>query len=159
VRFAWAGSGPGSTAYVVYEANGLPDTSRWKAGAYSSSIGYTPVFDDTYLGVGGLDLEAGEFMDVELSTLGLTTLRKATLAIFGRSFDTTASGSFTWQTFHGSNAAPTDLVANSAPYDWYAADATGEFDIGDNGVLLRIRPGPTSDALIVNRVELCFDAD
>jgi hypothetical protein len=159
VRFAWAGSGPGSTAYVVYEANGLPDTSRWKGGAFSSSMGYTPIFDDTYLGIGGLDLEAGEFMDVELSTVGLSTLRKATLAIFGRSFDTTASGSFTWQTFHGSSAAPADLVANSAPYGWYAADATAELDVGDNGVLLRIRPGPSSNALIVNRVELCFDAD
>ncbi|MBI5548770.1 MAG: hypothetical protein HY901_33225 [Deltaproteobacteria bacterium] len=159
VRFAWAGSWSGSTAHVVYETNGLPDTSRWKAGAYSTSFSYTPTFEDIYLGEGGLALEGNNFMDVELSTLGLSTLRRVTLAIYGRSYNTTASGSFEWQTIQGMNAAPTDLVSNSAPYEWYAADATTEFAAGDDGVLLRIRPGPSSDALIVNRVELCFDAD
>jgi hypothetical protein len=159
VRFAWRGSGAGSTAYPSYEVNQLPDTSRWHVAAYSRSIGYTPVFDDVFLGPGGLDLEGTAFIDVQLSTLGLTTVRSATLAIYGRSFDTTASGSFSWQTFHGTGAAPTDLVANSTPYEWYLADATTELVANDSGVLLRIYPGPSSGALIVNRVEICFDAD
>ncbi len=81
-----------------------------------------------------------------------------TLAIFGRSFSTTTSGSFSWQTFDGTGSSPWGTVANSAPYEWYAADATTEFSPGDGGVLLRIRAGPPSDALIVNRVEVCFDA-
>ncbi len=157
VRFRWEGSGAGSTAYVRYEANELPDTSRWRVTANSRSIGYTPVFDDPFLGVGGLDLEGTGFIDVELSTAGLGPIRGVTISIFGRSFNTTASGSFSWQTFTGVGAAPTNLVSNVAPYRWYGADATTEFVPGDARVLLRLYPGPSSNALIVNRVEVCFD--
>jgi hypothetical protein len=120
------------------------------------SFSYTPVFDDTFLGEGGLDLEGTAFIDVQLSTVGLSSLSSVTIAIYGRSFDTTASGSFHWQTFHGTGSAPTNLVANSAPYEWYLADATSEIVAGDSGALLRIYPGPSSDALIVDRVEICF---
>ena len=158
VRFRWRGSGAGSTAYVDYETNTLPDTSRWRVTANSRSIGYRPVFDDVFLGEGGLDLEGTAFIDVELSLSGLSSLRGVTLAIYGRSFNTTASGSFEWQTFDGTGAARWGLVANSAPYEWYGADATTEFTAGDAGVLLRIHPSGPSGALIVNRVEVCFDA-
>jgi len=158
VRFRWEGSGARSTAYVRYEANELPDTTRWRVTANSRSIGYRPVFDDVFLGEGGLDLNGTGFIDVELSLSGLSSLRSVTLAIYGRSFNTTASGSFEWQTFDGTGAAPSGLVANSAPYEWYAADATTEFTAGDDGVLLRIYPGPPSGSIIVNRVEVCFDA-
>ena len=99
------------------------------------------------------------FMDVELSTAGMGSLRGVTLAIYGRSYNTTASGSFTWMTFDGSGAAPSGSVANSAPYRWYRADATAAFRTGNGGVLLRISPGPPSGSLVVNRVEVCFDAD
>jgi hypothetical protein len=155
VRFRWRGSSPGSTAYVDYEQNQLPDTTRWHVSAASSSFSYTPIFDDTFLGEGGLDLEGTAFIDVELSTAGASVSR-ATIAIYGRSFDTTASGSFHWQTFHGTGTTPTSLVANSAPYQWYAADATAQLPGGDGSTLLRIYPGPSSDALIVSRVEICF---
>jgi len=158
VRFRWDGSGSGSTAYVVYERNQLPDTSRWHVSAASTSIGYRPVFADIFLGVGGLDLEGTAFIDVELSTSGLSSIRNVTIAIFGRSYATTTSGSFRWQTFDGIGASPSGSVANSAPYAWYRADATTEFSPGDSGVLLRLRAGPPSNALIVNRVEICFDA-
>lgn len=156
VRFRWEGSGAGSTAYVRYEANDLPDTSRWRVTANSRSIGYRPVFDDVFLGEGGLDFGGTVFMDVELSTVGLASLGAVTIAVYGRSFNTTSSGSFTWQTFDGTGAAPRDLVANSAPYEWYLADATTEFSPGDDGVLLRLYPGPSSGRLVVNRVEICF---
>lgn len=157
-RFRWAGSGSGSTAYVVYERNSLPDTSRWRVTANSTSIGYRPVFSDVFLGEGGLELGGTAFIDVELSTVGLSSLRGATIAIYGRSFHTTASGSFRWQTFDGTGASPSGSVANSAPYEWYAADATAQFSPGDGSILLRLRAGPPSGTLIVNRVEICFDA-
>ncbi len=154
VRFRWDGSGAGSTAYVRYEANTLPDTSRWRVTANSRSIGYRPVFDDIFLGEGGLDLSGTGFIDVELSFGGLSSLSNVTLAIYGRSFSTGSSGSFEWQTFDGTGGS--DLVANSAPYEWYDADATDAFTAGDDGILLRIYPGPPSGSLIVNRVELCI---
>ena len=153
------GSGAGSTAYVRYDLNDLPDSSRWHVSAASRSFSYTPVFDDPFLGDGGLDLSGTVFMDVELSTVGLSSIRNVTIAIRGRSFNTTASGSFHWMTFSGSGAAPTNLVANSAPYEWYGADATSAFVTGDGGALLRIMPGPSSNSLVVASVEICFDAD
>ncbi len=157
VRFKWAGSGANSTAYVQYETNELPDTSRWHVGAYSSSISYTPVFTDTHLGEGGLELSGTVFIDVELSTDGLGPLSQVTIAMYGRSFDTTSSGSFTWQTFSGTGATPSGFVANSAPYQWYPADATAALPTGDDNILLRLEAGPPSNSLVVNRVEICFD--
>ncbi len=157
-RFRWTGSGSRSRATGSYEANTLPDRARWRVTANSRSIGYTPVFDDVFLGVGGLDLSGTVFIDVELSTAGLARLSNVTIAVFGRSFNTTASGSYAWQTFDGTGAAPSGLVANSAPYQWYRADATRAFAPGNGSVLLRITPGPPSGSLIVNRVEICFDA-
>ncbi|MBX3270744.1 MAG: hypothetical protein KF729_10805 [Sandaracinaceae bacterium] len=158
VRFRWAGTSSGSTAYVQYEANTLPDTTRWRVTAASSAIGYRPVFSDPFLGEGGLELSGTAFIDVELSTSGLGRVERATLAIYGRSFNTTASGSFSWQTFSGTGATPSGFVSNVAPYRWYGADATAPLPAGDERTLLRIRPGPPSGALIVARVEICFDA-
>ena len=155
-RFRWAGSG--STAYVVYEANTLPDTSPWHVSAASASVGYTPVFVDPFLGQGGLDLSGAVFIDVELSTAGLSSFRSVTIAVYGRSYNTTTSGSFSWQTLAGTGAAPAGLVSNTAPYEWYTADATPVFSPGNANVLLRLRAGPQSNALVVNRVEICFDA-
>ncbi len=157
-RFRWTGSTSGSRASVSYEANTLPDRSRWRVTANSRSIGYTPVFSDPFLGEGGLELATTAFIDVELSTVGLSRIAGVTLALYGRSFNTGASGSFAWQTFAGTGAAPSGLVANSAPYRWYRADATAAFDPGNGSLLLRITPGPPSGALIVSRFEVCFDA-
>ncbi len=157
-RFRWTGSGSGSRASVSYEANTLPDHARWRVTANSRSIGYTPVYDDTFLAGGGIALSGTTFIDVELSTAGIASLSNVTIAIFGRSFNTTASGSFAWQTFDGTGAAPSGLIANSAPYEWYRADATRAFAPGNGSVLLRITPGPPSGSIIVSRVEVCFDA-
>ncbi|HMR81173.1 MAG TPA: hypothetical protein PKD61_38945, partial [Polyangiaceae bacterium] len=157
-RFRWAGNGSGSTAYVVYELNTLPDTSNWKVGAYSQSIGYKPVFNDVFLGVGGLTLSGTVFIDVDLSSVGLSSIKNVTLSIFGRSYNTTSSGSYSWQTFQGTGASPYGGVSNSAPYQWYSANATAAFTAGNGGIKLRIKPGGPSNSLIVNRVEICFDA-
>jgi hypothetical protein len=155
-RFRWDGT-QNSTAHVVYESNTLTDTARWKAGAFSrGAIGYSPVYSDTFLGVGGLEMGSTVFIDVELSTARLATLRHVTLSIFGRSFNTTTSGGYAWQTFDGSGETASTAVSNEAPYQWYRADATDAFVAGNDHVLLRI--SPTTTNLIIKRVELCFDA-
>lgn len=111
-----------------------------------------------FLGDGGLVLDGSNFVDLELFTVGLASIQSATLSIFGRSFNTTASGSFRWQSFDGVGAAPSNLVSNSAPYEWYGADMTTEISAGGDGVLLRIKAGPSSGVLVVNRIEICMQA-
>jgi hypothetical protein len=159
-RFRWTGTAPMSRATVSYEANTLPDRSRWRVTAANRGpIGsYTPTFTDTFLGEGGLQFDGTTFMDVELSTQGLSAITNVSLAIYGRSFNTTTSGSFSWMSFDGAGTAPSGLVSNVAPYRWYRADASSAFRPGNGSVLLRIMPGPPSGALIVSRVELCFNA-
>lgn len=156
-RIRWAGS-TGSSAYVVYEVDGLPDHSRDHAGAYGYQIGFTPSFVDPYLGNGGLQLDGSDFVDLELTTAGVATISQATLSIYGRSYNTTASGSFNWQTFVGTGSTELDAVSNVAPYQWYSADMTTEIMPGDANTLIRIKAGPSSDALVVNRIELCLVA-
>jgi hypothetical protein len=156
-RMRWAQSG--STAYPVYEVNGLPDKSRDKTGAYGYQIGFTASYVDPYLAQGGLQLNSSSFVDIELSMAGIASIQSAKLALYGRSFNTTASGSFNWQTFDGTGSTPTNAVSNVAPYAWYAGDMTTELTPGDNGVLLRIKAGPNSGSLVVNRIELCIQAN
>jgi hypothetical protein len=155
VRFANAGG----QAQVIYEGNGLPDTSRDHTGVYGYQIGFTSSFVDTFLAEGGLQLNSSSFVDIEISTLGVSSIQSATLSIYGRSYNTTTSGSFHWQTFSGVGSAPTNLVANSAPYEWYSADMLTEIEPNDDSVLLRIKAGPSSGSLAVNRIELCLEAD
>jgi hypothetical protein len=167
-RLRWAGSGSGSTAYVVYEVEGLPDNGSLKAGAYGYSTSYKPTFDDPFLGVGGLVLDSSSFVDVDFSTVGITSIKRATVSIKGRSFNTTASGSYNWQTFDGAGATPSGAVANSAPYAWYGplsflgssgpiGDATAVIKPGKT-IKLRLKAGPPSGSLIVNLIELCLEA-
>jgi len=155
-RIRWAKSG--STAYVVYEVNGLPDKTRDHTGAFGYQIGFTPSYVDPFLAEGGLQLDGSDFVDIELTTVGVSQITSAKLAIYGRSFNTTASGSFNWQTFDGTGSTPTNAVSNVAPYAWYAGDMTTEISPNDNGVLIRIKAGPNSGSLVVNRIELCIQA-
>jgi hypothetical protein len=155
-RIRWAGSG--GTAYVMYEVHAMPDTSRFRAGAYGYTIPFTPQYVDTALAQGGLLLNSSSFVDIELSTVGIASISAARLSIYGRSYNTTTSGSFNWQTFDGVGASPTNLVSNSAPYQWYTADMTTELSPGDNGVLIRIKAGPSSNSLAVNKIEICLQA-
>jgi hypothetical protein len=146
------------TAQVVYEAFGLPDHSNEHAGAYGYQIGFTPPFVDPFLGAGGLGLDDSDFVDLEMSTGGLATIRSATLAIYGRSYAVSTDGSFNWQTFDGTGATDVDFVSNVPPYRWYRANVLGELGAGEAHVLIRIKAGPSSDSLVVNRIELCVDA-
>jgi hypothetical protein len=154
VRFINAGG----SAQVVYEGNGLPDPTD-HTGVFGYQIGFTSSFVDTFLAQGGLQLNSSSFVDIELSTIGVTTIHSATLSIYGRSYNTTTSGSFSWQTFSGIGNTPSNLVANSAPYEWYSGDMLSEIDPNDDSVLLRIKAGPSSGSLAVNQIELCLDAD
>lgn len=155
-RVRWTNSGGHAT--VNYEVHGLPDTTRWKVGVYGYSIGFMPQFVDPFLGSGGLQLDGSDFIDVELSTVGVRSITNVTLAVFGRSYSTGSSGSFNWMTFTGAGSTATNYVSNVAPYRWYPADATADIDPGDGRILLRIKAGGSSGSLVVNRLELCIDA-
>jgi hypothetical protein len=154
-RIGWS-DGQGE-AYPVYEEDSLPDTSRDHAGAYGYTIPFTASYVDPFLGAGGVGLDSSDFIDLELSTVGLSVINTATLSIYGRSYDVSANGSFNWQTFNGTGDAPTDLVSNISPYQWYSADMTTEISPGDGMVLVRVKAGPSSDSLVVNRIEICID--
>ncbi len=156
-RIRWAQSG--STAYVVYEVNGLPDKTPDHAGAYGYQIGFTPSYVDPFLAQGGLQLDGSDFVDLELSTSGVSSIASAKLSIYGRSFNTTASGSFSWQTINGVGSTATNFVSNVAPYQWYSADMTSELPVNRDGVLVRIKAGPNSGSLVVNKIELCLQAN
>ena len=153
-RIRWAQAGSGVQA--IYEVDGLPDHSRDHAAVYGYQIGFTASFVDPFLGEGGVGLDGSDFMDLEITTVGVPAIANATLAIYGRSYDTTTSGSFNWQTFDGTGSTPTSFVSNVAPYQWYLADMTTEIHGGDSGVLIRVKAGLSSDSLVVNRIELCI---
>lgn len=147
------------TADVRWLAEGMPDRSNDSAGAYGYTIPFSPPFVDPYLGAGGVGVDDSDFIDVSLSTVGLSSITSATLSIYGRSYDVSASASFWWQTFDGVGQTPTDFVSNVAPYQWYSADMTTEIGPGEGNVLIRIKAGPSSDSLVVNQVELCVVAN
>jgi hypothetical protein len=155
-RVRWTDGGGRAT--VNYEVNGLPDKTRWKVGAYGYSIGFVPQFADPFLGPGGLQLDGSDFIDVELSTVGVHHMANVSLAIFGRSYSVDTDGSFNWMTFTGAGSTPTDYVSNVAPYSWYPADATTDIAPDDGMILLRVKAGGSSGSLVVNRLELCIDA-
>jgi len=144
---------------VTYLAYGLPDHSNENASAGGYQIGFTPPFVDPFLGPGGLGLDGSDFLDLQLSTAGLSSISQATLAIYGRSYDVSTNGSFNWQTFVDLGETPVDFVSNVAPYQWYAGDMTPAITAGDSMVRIRIKAGPSSDALVVNQVELCLVAN
>jgi hypothetical protein len=111
-----------------------------------------------FLAQGGLQLDSSDFVDIDLSTVGISSITTATLSIYGRSYNTTASGSFNWQTLEGIGSTATNSVSNVAPYAWYSGDMTTELATGAS-VKIRIKAGPNSDALVVNRIELCLQAN
>jgi hypothetical protein len=149
----------GGTAVVDYEAIGLPDQANFKVGAYGMGFGFTPMFVDPFLASGGLQLDSSDFVDVDMSTIGIGQITNATLAIYGRSLSVSESGSFNWQTFTNIGSTLDDYVSNVPPYQWYPADATASFNPGDGGIVLRIKAGPSSDSLVVSRIELCMVAN
>jgi hypothetical protein len=146
------------TADVQWLVEGDPDRSNDKAGTYGYVIGFTPSYVDQFLAQGGVALDSSDFIDISMSTVGLTSITSATLSLYGRSYDVSTNGSFNWQTFDGTGQTTTDFVSNVPPYQWYSADMTTEIGPGENNVLVRIKAGPSSDSLVVNQVEICLVA-
>jgi hypothetical protein len=155
VRFQWTGAGDGSPASARYETSDLPDTSRMRV---TTSSGFSPVFVDTSNG-GGLDLEGTAYVEVDFSTVGLTSIRDATDAVYGRSFSASADGSYHWESTVGSGDSLVNSVSHLPPYRWYLVDAFSFLAFpADNSAYVRISAGASSSALVVSRVEICFDA-
>jgi len=146
------------TADVQWLVEGDPDRSNDSAGTYGYTIPFTPSYVDQFLAQGGVALDDSDFIDIGMSTVGLTSITSATLSVYGRSYDVTTNGSFNWQTFDGTGQTATDFVSNVPPYQWYSADMTTEIGPGENNVLVRIKAGPSSDSLVVNKVEICLVA-
>jgi hypothetical protein len=146
------------TADVQWLVEGDPDQSNDSAGAYGYQIGFTPSYVDQYLAQGGVGLDDSDFIDITMSTAGLSNISTATLSLYGRSYDVSTNGSFSWQTFDGIGQTAPDFVSNVPPYQWYSADMTTEIGPGESNVRVRIKAGPSSDALVVNEVEICLVA-
>lgn len=139
---------------AILDVYSLPDNSNWEA-----VPAFATQFDDALHG-GGLSLGSGNWILIRYSIAGLTQINSATLSIYGRSYDVSASGSFDgWTPLYGDNAAPTDSLSNAWPYTSDSIDFTGSLHIGDDPNLtgIRLYSGPSSDSLIVNTVELCID--
>ncbi|MEO8550723.1 MAG: hypothetical protein ABI678_12145, partial [Kofleriaceae bacterium] len=145
--------------YWTYAVPPLPSHVIRYAAAYGYQIGFTASFVDPYLGDGGVQLDGSDFVDLQFSTIGISSISNAMLSIRGRSFNTTAPGSFNWQTLYDVGETDQQFVSNSAPYQWYSADITSALETNVGGLLLRIKSGPLSDSLVVNQIELCLQAN
>jgi hypothetical protein len=152
---AWRFHYDGSTSKIT-DVYSLPDSSNWEAvPAYSTS------FQDALHG-GGIEIASGNWILIRFSLVGLTALRGATLSVYGRSYDTTASGSFdAWSPIHGDVVSPTDSVSNAWPYAWTSVDYSQNVALSDSPGLtgIRLYAGPSSSDLVIHTVELCLDAD
>jgi hypothetical protein len=149
----------GGKPTVSYDKWGLPDKARQKVSVYGYTIPYTvPGWADPFLGEGGLQLDSSNFIDIELSTSGLSSVKSVTLSLYGRSYSTGTSGSFTWQTSKGTGATPSGSMSNAAPYKWWPGTVVGAIVAGDAGILLRIKAGGPSGSVVVNKIELCMEA-
>ena len=152
-RFHYDTSGSQSP---IVDAFGLPDSSNWEA---------TPVFSTSIVDPGnggGLEIGSGNWILIRYSLVGLHQINGARFSLFGRSYDTTASGSFdAWSPIYGDAPSPTDSVSNAWPYAWTTIDYTGHLAIGDDPGLtgIRLYSGPSSDTLVIHAVELCIDGN
>jgi hypothetical protein len=148
-KFHYQGSTSASTD--VYS---LPDSSNWTAvPAYSTS------FVDAIHG-GGIQIGGGNWILIRFSVAGLTQIKSATLSVYGRSYNTTTSGSFeAWSPLYGSIYSGTNSISNAWPYQWKSVDYTANVKVGDSPGLtgIRLYAGPNSNVLVINTVELCID--
>lgn len=144
---------PGTTSAFLDEL-GLPDSSNWEAvPAFSTQV------TDTLHG-GGIEIASGNWILIRYSLAGLSVINGATFSVYGRSYDTTASGSFdAWSPLYGDAASPTSSVSNAWPYAWTSIDYSTQLAVGDDPGLtgIRLYAGPASDDLVIHTVELCID--
>lgn len=142
-------------ALATREKFGLPEDASFKASAYTVT-GDAAEYGDPNFG-GGADIRGDGYVDIHFSTRGLPPVRTATIAIRARSLDTGDSGSFAWQVGAASGNTKPDGIS-VVPYAWICAEITDALPIDDKDALLRLKAGPTSMALCIDRIELCLDA-
>jgi|GEM_PF-6082033 len=150
---AWRFHYKGSTSAVT-DVYSLPDKSNWQA-----VPAYSTMFSDALHG-GGIEIGGGNWILIRYSVSGMSTIKGATLSVYGRSYDTTASGSFNaWSPLYGDNPSPTNSVSNAWPYTWTTVDFSNGVKVGDLPGLtgIRLYSGPNSNVLVINTVELCID--
>lgn len=145
---------PNNGTNAIVDAFGLSDSSNWEA---------TPVYSTSVVDSGnggGLEIASGNWILIRYSVVGLTQINAASFSVYGRSYDTTTSGSFeAWTPLYGSASSPTDSVSNAWPYAWTTVDFTGFVQVGDDPGLtgVRLYAGPNSNDLAIHAVELCID--
>ena len=99
---AWKFHYNGSTSAIT-DVYSLPDKSNWQA-----VPAYATMFSDALHG-GGIQIGGGNWILIRYSVSGMSTIKSATLSVYGRSYDTTTSGSFNaWSPIYGDNASPTN---------------------------------------------------
>ena len=150
---AWKFHYKGSTSAIT-DVYSLPDNSNWQA-----VPAYSTMFSDALHG-GGIQIGGGNWILIRYSVSGMSTIKSATLSVYGRSYDTTTSGSFNaWSPIYGDNASPTNSVSNAWPYTWTTIDFSGSVKVGDSPGLtgIRLYSGPNSNVLVINTVELCIE--
>jgi hypothetical protein len=145
---------PNNGTNAIVDAFGLSDSSNWEA---------TPVYSTSVVDSGnggGLEIASGNWILIRYSVAGLTQINGARFSMYGRSYDTTTSGSFeAWTPLYGSASSPTNSVSNAWPYAWTTVDFTGFVQVGDDPGLtgIRLYAGPNSNDLAIHTVELCID--
>lgn len=150
---AWKFHYKGSTSAIT-DVYSLPDNSNWQA-----VPAFATMFSDALHG-GGIEIGSGNWILIRYSVANMSVINGATLSVYGRSYDTTTSGSFdAWSPLYGDNASPTDSVSNAWPYTWTSIDFSNGVHIGDTPGLtgIRLYSGPSSNVLVINTVELCID--
>lgn len=151
---AWKFHYANNSTSAITDVYSLPDNSNWQAvPAYSTS------FVDSLHG-GGIQISGGNWILIRFSVQGMKTINGATLSVFGRSYDTTTSGSFNaWSPIYGSVYSPQNSHSNAWPYQWVTVDYSSNVKIGDSPGLtgIRLYSGPNSNVLVINTVELCID--
>lgn len=150
---AWKFHYNGSTSKIT-DVYSLPDSSNWDvAPAYSTS------FVDSIHG-GGIEIGSGNWLLIRFSVAQMSQIKGATLSVYGRSYNTTTSGSFDgWSPIYGDVKSQTNSHSNAWPYQWVSVDYSANVKVGDPPGLtgLRLYSGPNSNDLVINTVELCID--
>lgn len=145
-------------ATPVTEVLGLSDDPTFfSVSTFIGPGGHAPTFAGETLGTGGIALDKTNGIDVTFSLRNLPPIRCVTLALLTRSNTPGTSASFQWSGGHGSGKSPPGSVGATATNAWVKTDVTSELggvDFHDN---LRMNAGPPSDALIVQRIELCVE--
>ena len=140
IRVHWVNSG--GTATVSYDAFGMPDHAREKVGSYGTGLHrqlHARVRRHR-LAAGGLLLDGGDFIDIELSGGSIARSPRDAGAVRTQLRHHHA-GSFSWLSFSDSGETDTDFVSNAPPYHWYKADIANTVEAGDAGVLVRVSSG------------------